>query len=136
MLLKDWMIIFVIIGLVAFSIGGFYYELNREYNNSTTNIPLIDKYGESLNKSQTSVGSLYNQTAGGEISAGGITGVLFSGIGSFLQIIVQTITTPISLITMTAEQFGIPQQISLAIILILIIAIVFAVIAAILRRPI
>ena len=134
MLLKDFMIALVIVGLVAFCVGGAFYSLNAEYNNATTNISLIDEYGKTLNDTQGTASSLYNITTGSSITAGGITGALFSGIGSFFQILIQAVTTPIRLITMTGETFGIPIQITLAVVTILVIAIVFAIISAILKK--
>ncbi len=134
MLLKDLMTILIIIGIIAFAAGGFYYSLNQEYNNETTEIELIEEYGESLNAAKNATASLYNQTQTSGISAGGITGVLFSGIGSFFQVLLQAITTPIRLIVLTAEQFGIPQEIYIGVVTLLILGATIAVISAILKK--
>jgi hypothetical protein len=134
MKLKDFMIIMVVISLLALCVAGFIGGLNSEYNSTPTNISLIDAYAAKLNNSKTMTTNLYNAAGSGGITAGGITGALFSNIGSIFQLILSSVTVPIELITLTASNFGIPPLITLSVITILILVIVFAIISAILGR--
>jgi len=135
MLLKDYLITFVLIGIVAFSIAGAVFYLNQEYNEEPTNLSMVEKMNN-LEKMQESSESLYNIVKTGSITPGGVTGALFSGIGAFFQLILTIAVLPFEWIVSFAEYFGIPSQFAIAIMIILIICVTFAIISAILRKNI
>jgi len=133
MLLKDYLITLVLIGLCVFAITGAIYSLNKEYNEESINLSVIEKMN-SIDKMQETSENLYNTIKGGSITPGGLTGVIFSGIGAFFQIILNVAILPFEWIITIAAELGIPVQISAAIIIILMISITTAVISAILRK--
>lgn len=136
MQLKDFMMLMVVVGVIAWCSAGMVYMLNADYNaGQSVDIGVIDNMGNDLNSVNQQVNSTYLIVNGNNsISAGGVYGVLFSGIGNFFKSIFSIITMPFKWIIEIGNVIGLPPVITTAIISLLLIAITFAVIGAILRR--
>ncbi len=134
MLLKDYVIVLVVISIVTFAITGSIYYINQEYNpGEEVNVEPINKMNK-LEKMRESSQSLFNIIQGGGITAGGITGVLFSGIGNFLLLVLSLATLPFEWIISIASVLGIPIEIVTGILILIILGVAFAIVSAILRR--
>ena len=134
MLLKDYLIALVLVMLVVFSITGSIYALNNEYNEGENlNISVLERMN-SLDKIQEGTEGLYNTIKTGSITPGGVSGVIFGGIGAFFQIVLNMAILPFEWIVLIAAEFGVPIVIASALIIIIMIAITFAIISAILRK--
>jgi hypothetical protein len=133
MKLKDLMVVVLLVGLIAFAMTGVVYELNSSYG-SNANISVLQGYSESLGQSKNTSEQLLNTVQGGSITFGTLTGVIFSGIGTFFLIIIGFITTPVAWITSGVSALGIPIEVSIVLIGLLVVGIVFAIIYAILGR--
>jgi hypothetical protein len=135
MQIKTLMMVLIVAGILALCAGGALYSLNSQYNTEPVNISIIDDAGDDINTITTTANDSYNLVSGGDqISAGGVTGVIFNGIGNFFVLVAKTITTPIKWIFNMAIMFGIPAAIVYAVSALLIIGITFAILSAILRR--
>jgi hypothetical protein len=136
MQIKDMMIVFVVVGIVAYCCSGMVYLLNQEYNPGTTvNLSVIDSMNRSLSSSTNNASGLYNLVNGNQtITAGGVTGVIFNGIGNFFKAIFNIISMPFAWIIEGGNLLGIPEPIYTAIVTIILLALTFAIIGAILRR--
>lgn len=136
MQIKDFLIVLIVVGLVAYCASGAVYILNLGYNpNSPTTLPVIDDMGNDLNAGSGNATAIYNIVNTNQtITAGGVTGVIFNGIGNFFNSIFNMITMPIKWIVSLGQYLGIPPVIYTAITTILLIALTLAVISAILRR--
>ncbi|MEM5871294.1 MAG: hypothetical protein QW051_00305 [Candidatus Aenigmatarchaeota archaeon] len=133
MLIKDYFIILVVVGIVIFSASSFIYGMNSQYSNDTIDLSTLES-GNKLNEMQEKTESIAKTIEEEEISAGGVANVLFRGIGAFFLIILSIVKMPFQLIYDAAFTLGIPSPISTGISVLIMGSILFAIIAAILRR--
>ena len=136
MQIKDMMMTMVVAGLIAFCLSGIVFSLNADYNpGQSVNISAIDSMGSDVNSLNNQVNNTYGIVNGNNtISAGGVYGVIFNGIGNFFKSIFNIVVFPIKWIINIGNLIGIPTFITSALISLILISITFAVLGAILRR--
>jgi len=134
MQLKDMFMMLVIIGLFGFCIAAATYSLYSEYNEDNMELKVIDDMQEDVENINEAAESSKSLVTGGDISAGGILGVIFNEIGAFLKMVLDMILIPFKWLAAAGEELGIPKPITTALITLIIIAAVFAVVSAILKK--
>lgn len=133
MQLKEWMVIILLASLTAFASILAVTELSSPYG-ITTNSSLISSYSAGLSSIHNDTQNIYNNVQSGDISTGGNYGAIFGSIGSFFKILLNIITLPITWTVATITALGIPVEVGVAIITLIIISVVFAVLSAMLRK--
>lgn len=135
MQIKDYLIVMVIIGILAYAIGGSIFVLNREYNTEAVNVSVIDGMANDLDSLNSNVNSTYGIVAQpNSVSAGGVFGIIFNSIGNFLLSIFNIVTLPFKWVATIGTTFGIPSAITTGVVTLLLIGITIAVVTIILRR--